>query len=188
MKGLTSLKTYTSGMWFDSISPLQVNTDMIRIHFYKPRGLFGKLVTFSTGELFSHVTIEHQLFDQPVISQADPVKGVMVSRVDSMTVPDYTVDIPWISGEDAVYIMSRYWGVEYGWRDVVLFKFRPKWLVRRNHKGIMCSELVALVLIDADNMLLTPKDHEGMLGRLTATQPSDISPGALAKILTGWYP
>lgn len=168
---------------------------MVKLHFYRPASLLGRAICWITRKAFSHVAIEHDWHGSTFFSTAIEPQGVIGMRDAAVEQGEETYEIPFpIDEEWAFDWLSHKWGMQYGWRDLVMFPFKRRaW--RTNYKGYICSEYALLFLAAAVEVAVKgnqfPAEYR-VNGRLIVaaalSNPSKVSPGGLYKIVTGTHP
>jgi len=115
------------------------------IWFVKPQGFIGSLVTFFTRGKYSHCGFVHEIEGVRVFTDAHAARGVSCRPISLVPHYDYCVmleslDHAWLNGA-----LARRWGLSYGFRDALGFVIGGS----KDHKGIICTELIIEVVADA---------------------------------------
>jgi hypothetical protein len=154
---------------------------VITLGFYRPRGIIGRIVSIVTGSPFCHVVVNHTVNGIPMVAQAHQQYGTCTWRADRVDQPDFCFPVPWITDEWFFGWLSLYLGSAYDWRDILAFGFRFRHPPGRHQ--LICSELVARMLVDASRELPVPCDWDPVIEKLRTQVPGGISPGALFDLL-----
>lgn len=164
---------------------------MVSILFYRATTLAGRAVSLWTGSPWSHVAIrftsrglDHEL---ELEAHADQRSGVVIWPRGCFREADARLELPWMSDAWVMGQVLPLLGTKYGWRDIISFLIGNK---RANRKGMICTELVAELLIanllEHHNSIPGPWAH--LLWTISHTPVEDLSPGELHKLCAGYAP
>jgi hypothetical protein len=167
-------------------------SNLTTINFYKPDNIFGQIVSWATRSPICHTGVGHTLYGCPVVTQALGGSGTTLQRPDDKRLPCVAYPVPWIPDDLAVACLYGYWGVPYGWKNIMSFEVKGLYDERAKYHGMICSELVAEFLKTAYDRMTQEKwtnvphewqmvDHQ--LRTVHEGNTSLISPAELNQIL-----
>lgn len=150
---------------------------MAAIWFYKPHNVVGSIVSYVTGGQWAHVGIQHSVTDLAVFTEASHRKGVVCTVVNRTRAPDEAIPVN-VPDEWLTRWLVQRWGVRYGWLDALAFAV-PSYHKEMDRKGVICTELVSNMIVDAslDGIFIKGVD------KLSTMPDYRISPTVLYDIL-----
>jgi len=155
---------------------------MAEIWFYTPSGIVSNVVSFVTRGKFSHVSIMHSVADLAVVTEANAIKGVWCSPISRVRKPQHKICVSIDDSWTTRWLVSK-WGVQYGWIDALAFTV-PSYQKEVDRRGVICTELVGLFLLDAARDPSAKAEiPEGWLRRLADVPLARLSPSKLADVL-----
>lgn len=140
------------------------------IWFYKPQGIVGSLVTFFTRGIYSHCGFVHEIEGVRVFTDAHAARGVSCRPVRLLPLYDFCVSLDSIDHAWLNRSLATRWGLPYGFRDALGFVIGGS----KDHKGIICSELIIEVLTDAIRDGKSVKNAEALQRLLPAKTSPDL--------------
>lgn len=158
---------------------------MAELWFYRPHGVIGKTVAWVTQGDFAHVSIMHSVADISVVTEAHPIKGVWCSPVSRVRKPDVRIFVDVDDAWTTRWLVNK-WGVQYGWIDALAFTV-PSYRKEADRRGVICSELVGLFVLDAAADVVAAKSAipTTWVSKLTDGPPlARVSPSLLHKVFT----
>lgn len=162
---------------------------MLSINFYNRHALGGIAVyTMLPVRWLTGLYVHCDVTVGGVVWTADMRRGVTCSK--STLIPTKSLDLPWIRDDCAAQAAEELKGTHYSLLDFLTVALPDA--LKRNHKGMICSEHVALVLRRACE-LSEPLSRGPAKARcrsladlLYAIEPHRQTPTSLQRVLNLW--
>jgi hypothetical protein len=114
------------------------------VRFFCPETPLARLIAFCAQSKMVHVGFFHDIEGVPVFSDSN-ARGVGSQPMAATAPCSCRIQLPGVDPEWLARAIAVRWGTPYGWRDALSFVTHE----RKNFKGLICTELVANVLMDA---------------------------------------
>lgn len=143
---------------------------MITVQFHLPVTRIDRLVSYLGKTKYCHVSIAYQIAGQWWCAEALARTGVRIYKLSAKPNPDAYAFAP-IFPIMAEEWIARHIGEKFGFLDCLCIGIRKwtGWRIGGNVRGIMCAELVSMMmndfhLYDIDDTDITPDELAARMG------------------------